>query len=129
MAIGNITINDATTPTPIAHVFVPVADGDDARYVNTAMALTLQGEESLGFSVKRSSTDKQPTTVRCTVYDPKEVTDSSTGLVSIGYSNSADSRFSFSTKASLQERLDAVTLMINFLTVMKAKIAAAEPQI
>lgn len=127
MAIGNIVVADATTPTPVNHTFVPIADGADARYVNEAGAQTLAGQETLRFNVKRASDGKAPNSVQITIWDPKEVADGT--LYKVSHGNSADMRFNFAQASTVQERLDIITMAEKTLVAMKTQIAAIQPQI
>lgn len=122
MAIANISVNDATTPTPVAHVFTPVQDGPSARYANEAGAQTLKGQETLGFDIKRASDARSANTARITMYDPTEVA-AVDGTYSVKYGSSSDLRFNFAQGATLQERKDLVTMSINALTAKKDDIA------
>lgn len=128
MAIANIVVADATTPTPVNHTFVPIADGNDARYVNESGANTLAGQETLGFSVKRASDGKSPNTVRLTMWDPVEVLGTA-GTYTVDHGSSADTRFNLANNATLQERLNLVTMHIAALTAMKTAIAGLQPQL
>lgn len=128
MSIGNIVVADATTPTPVNHTFVPVQDGADARYINEAGAMTLAGQETLSFAVKRSANGKDANTVRVSLWDPTEV-EGPTGVYTVDHGSSADCRLNFAVKASLQERKNLVQMAINALTAMKDEIANLRPQI
>lgn len=127
MAIANIVINDGKA-TPVAHTFVPIQDGANAIYVNDAGALTLKGQETLGFNVKRSSAPTQASTVRITLWDPVEVTDVS-GVTKVDHGSSVDCRFNFAPASTEAERTDDVMLLINFLTAKKTDIVKILPQI
>jgi len=124
----SIVVADATTPTPVNHMFVPISDGNESRYVNDAGAQTLAGQETIGFNVKRATDGKSANVVRMTMWDPKEVQGPS-GTYLVDHGNSADTRFNFAQKATLQERLDTVTMHINALTTMKDDIAGLWPQL
>lgn len=128
MPIGNIVVADATTPTPVNHTFVPIADGNDARYVNDAGAQTLAGQETIGFSVKRAADGKSANTVRLTMWDPVEVLGSS-GAYSVSHGSSMDTRGNFAQAATKQERLNLITMHIAALTAMKNAIADLQPQL
>lgn len=122
MPIGNIVVNDATTPTPVAHTFVPVQDGSEARYVNEAGAQTLKGQETLGLDIKRASSGGTANTARLTMWDPTEVA-AVDGTYSVKYGSSADVRFNFAPQSTAQERLNLVTMTLNALTAKKSDIA------
>lgn len=128
MSIGNIVVNDAAT-TPVAHTFVPIQDGADARYVNEAGALTLKGQETLGVAIKRAANPSLAHTARITMWDPKEVTDANTGLPVIDHGNSADLRFNFSDKSTVQERKDIVKMSVNAALAKIDDIAGLIPQL
>lgn len=128
MAIANIVVADATTPTPVNHTFVPIADGNEARYVNDAGSQTLAGQETIGFNVKRATDGKSANVVRMTMWDPTEVQGPS-GTYLVDHGNSADTRFNFAQNATLQERLNTVTMHINALTAMKSAISGLQPQL
>lgn len=128
MAIANIVIADATTPTPVNHTFVPIADGAEARYVNEAGANTLKGQETLGLDIKRASGNGNANTARLTLWDPTEVA-AGDGTYSVKYGSSADLRFNFAQAATNQERLNLVTMAINALTAKKADIAGLIAQL
>lgn len=128
MAIANIVVADATTPTPVNHTFVPIADGNDAKYVNEAGAQTLAGQETIGFSVKRATDGKSANTARLTLWDPVEVLNVN-GTYSVDHGSSADTRYNFAQSATLQEKLNVVTMHINAQIAMKSAIASTMPQI
>lgn len=122
MAISNITASDATTPTPVVHTFVPVMDGPNAKYINDAGAFTLKGQETLGFEIKRATDNRSANTARLTMWDPVEV-QAVDGTYSVSHGNSFDLRFNYAQAATLQKRLDLVTIAINVLTAKKADLA------
>lgn len=126
MAIANVVVNDATTPTAVAHTFVPVQDGNDARFVNDTGALTLKGQETLGITIKRTDNPSLAHTARLTMWDPTEVTGTD-GVVKIDHGNSADCRFNFSPLSTEQERLNLVTMTINGLTAQKTAMTKLLP--
>lgn len=128
MAISNISVNDATTPTPVAHVFVPIQDGSDARYVNDAGAQTIKGQETIGLSIKRASTNGSAQVARATMYDPKEVSNGD-GTYTVSHGNSSDCRFNFSPMATEQERLDLMTMTIALLSAKKSDMCKLLPQL
>jgi hypothetical protein len=129
MAIANIVVNDAATPTPIAHTFVPIQDGAEARYVNEAGAMTLKGQETLGLDIKRASSGSGNANVaRLTLWDPTEVLGSD-GTHTVAYGSSFDLRFNFAQKATPAERKDLLTLAINALTAKKDDMAGLRPQL
>lgn len=128
MPIGNIVVADATTPTPVNHTFVPIADGNDAKYVNEAGAQTLAGQETIGFSIKRATDGKSANTARLTTWDPVEVLNVN-GTYSVDHGSSCDTRCNFAQAATLQEKLNVVTMHINALIAMKNDIAGLKPQI
>lgn len=127
MAIGNVVVADATTPTPVNHTFVPIQDGADARYVNETGAQTLAGQETLRFQNKRAADGKAPHQSQITIWDPTEVADGT--LYKVSHGNSADCRFNFAQASSVQERLNIVKMMYNALDALKAEIASIKPQI
>lgn len=112
MSLSNIAVNDGKA-TPVSHVFVGIADGDDARFVNDAGALTLKGQETLNISIKRSTGGTQASTARVTLWDPVEVTDVSTGLAKVDHGSSADLRWNFAPGSTEAERKDVVMLSVN----------------
>lgn len=128
MAIANIVVNDATTPTPVAHTFVPVQDGSEARYVNEAGAQTLKGQETLALDVKRNQAGGNPNTVRLSLWDPTEVA-AVDGTYSVKYGSSFDLRFNFAQAEVLQGRRNVVRMAINALTVLEADIAGLKVQL
>lgn len=128
MPIGNIVVNDATTPTPVAHTFVPTQDGSEARYVNEAGAQTLKGQETLGLDVKRSSNGGTANTVRLTMWDPTEVAAPDL-TYSVKYGSSADVRFNFAPQSTLQERKNLVRMTLNALTAKETDIAGLVVQL
>lgn len=128
MAIANIVVADATTPTPVNHTFVPIVDGNDARYTNDAGAQTLAGQESIGFSVKRAADSKSPNTVRQTMYDPVEVAGAD-GTYTVSHAGSVQTVFTFAQKMTEQERLSLITMHIAALTVMKVATSKLQPQL
>lgn len=130
MALANIAVNDATTPTPLSHVFVGIADGKQARYVNDAGAQTLKGQETLNFDVDRvtSSAQSKPNHVAVSMWDPKEVA-AVDGTYSVSHGSSSKTDFNFAQKATAQERLDLVTMHINALTALKSDIVAMIPKL
>lgn len=128
MAIANIVVADATTPTPVQHTFVPIQDGADAVYVNEAGAQTLAGQETLRFSVKRSTDGKSANTVRLSMWDPVEVLNAN-GTYSVDHGSSIESKANFAQTATLQEKLNLVTMHINALTALKNDIAGLKPQL
>lgn len=128
MAIANISVDDATTPTPVAHVFVPVQDGAEARYVNEAGSQTLKGQETLGLDIKRASGGTSPHVARLTMWDPTEVLNTD-GTYRVNHGSSCDLRFNFAQASSLQERLNLMTMAINALTAKKADMAGLLPQL
>lgn len=128
MAIANISVADATTPTPVSHVFVPVQDGAEARYVNDAGAQTLKGQETLGLDIKRATGGTSPHTARLTMWDPTEVANAD-GTYRVNHGNSCDLRFNFAQASSLQERLNLITMAINAATAKKADMAGLLPQL
>lgn len=121
MAITNIVVNDATSPTPVAHTFVPVADGNNAKWVNGTGANTLKGQETIGLDVKRAADARAANTARLTLWDPVEVA-AVDGTYSVKYGNSVDLRFNFSQQATSQQRSDAFDLAINAAIAKKADI-------
>lgn len=121
MSISNIVINDATSPTPVAHTFVPVANGNNARWVNGTGAATLKGQETLGLDVKRATDARSANTARLTMWDPVEV-ESANGSVIVSHGNSADLRFNFAQAATSEEREHLFTLAINAALAKKAEI-------
>lgn len=127
MALANIVINDATTPTPVAHTFVGIQDGSDARYVNDAGSITLKGQETLGLTIKRSVNQTQAHIARFTMWDPNEVTIDGVAVVTHG--SSCDCRFNFAPGSSEQERLNLLTMAINGLTAKKSDMAKLLPQL
>lgn len=126
MAIANVVIKDSAAAD---HTFIPVADGKDARWVNSTGAVTLQGEETLGYSINRAGDKKTGNTARLTVWDPKEVTDPVTGLTSVSFGNSADCRFNFSPSADLTSKKDVVAMMKNWIIAFETKIYNLEVQL
>lgn len=133
MALANISINDGTTPTPVAHVFLGIADGNQARYVNDATAQTLKGQENLTFEIKRAqssakSQQNKPNYAAVKLWDPKEVAVGD-GTYTVAYGSSAVSEFNFAQAATTQDRLDLVTMQINALTALKADIVALTPRL
>lgn len=110
MSLTNIVLQDATTPTPGNHTFIGIADGPVARYVNES-AQTLPGQETLTYSVNRAAGAKgtQPARASVTTALPKEV-DNGDGTYAVSHSNNISTNCTFARKASLQERLDAITL-------------------
>lgn len=111
MAMSNISVNDGKA-TPVAHVFVGIADGNDARFVNDAGALTLKGQETLNVTIKRSTSATQASTARITMWDPVEVTDA-TGVTKVDHGSSADLRWNFAPGSTEAERKDIVMLAVN----------------
>lgn len=128
MAISNIVINDATTPTPVAHTFVPVQDGAEARYVNAAGAQTLKGQETLGLDIKRASGGTSPHVARITMWDPTEVANGD-GTYRVDHGSSCELRFNFAQASTLQARKDLLTMAINALTAKKDDMAGLLPQL
>lgn len=45
--LTDISVNDATSPTPVAHVFKPMSVGKDELVFNTVTQTTMQGRERL----------------------------------------------------------------------------------
>lgn len=127
MPIGNIVAADATTPTPVNHTFVPIADGNNARYVNEAGAQTLAGQETISFDVNRGVNGKA-STVRQTLYDPVEV-QSADGVYTVSHSCRLATNGTFDAKSTEQERRNAVKMHINALTAMLDAWSKLQPQI
>lgn len=129
MAIANIVVNDATTPTPVAHTFVPIQDGAEARYVNESGAQTLKGQETLGLDIKRANGGSGNANVaRLTLWDPTEVLGTD-GTHTVSHGSSFDLRFNFAQKATLAERKNLLALAINALTAKKDDMAGLLPQL
>lgn len=133
MALANISVNDATTPTPVAHVFIGIADGNQARYVNDAGAQTLKGQETLQFTVNRvlssaKSQQNKPNYVAVKMWDPKEVNNGD-GTFTVAYGSSSVTEFNFAQAATAQDRADLVTMHINALNALKADIVALIPRL
>lgn len=126
MAIANIVVKDSAA---VDHTFIPVADGKNAQWSNGTGAITLRGEETLGYNISRASGNKTADTVRMTVYDPKESTDPLTGLVKVAHGNSSDVRFNFNPNATLVDRKDLVAMTKNWIIAYEAKISALEVQL
>lgn len=125
MAMSNITVNDGKA-TPVAHVFVGIADGDDARFVNDAAALTLKGQETLNVAIKRSTGATQASTARITMWDPVEVTDVS-GVTRVDHGSSADLRWNFAPTSTEAERKDIVMMSVNAAIAQLATITKLIP--
>lgn len=113
MAIANIVLTDAATPTPINHTFVPIQDGSDARWVNDSGSITLKGQETLGLRIQRSADGVQAHRAFITLWDPTEVTVD--GTTSIAYGNSVDLRINFSPLSAEQGRRDLITMLYDLL--------------
>lgn len=122
MSMSNIVVNDGKA-TPLAHTFIGIADGDNARYVNQD-SLTLKGQETLGFTVKRSS-GTQASTARVTHWDPVEVTVA--GVTTVDHGNSCDLKWNFSPSATLAERTDTFMQSINAAIALKDSIVGLLP--
>jgi hypothetical protein len=127
MAIANIVVNDGKS-TPVAHTFVPIQDGADARYVNDAGAQTLAGQETLGLKISRSANGTQAHTVRITLWDPTEVVNADT-TVSVDHGSSADLRFNFAPNSTEAERKDVVMLAVNAAIAKISDITKLLPQL
>jgi len=121
MSMSNIVVNDVSTPTPIAHTFVPVADGANAKWVNGSGAQTLKGQETLGLDIKRATDARSANTARLTLWDPTEVA-AVDGTYGVKYGNSADLRFNFAQGATAQERANSFEIAINAAIAKKADI-------
>lgn len=109
----SISLEDATSPTPVAHVYSPVQDGSIAVLVNTAGATTVAGQETLQVEVNRARTDAAQNTSRVVLWDPKEVTVN--GVTGVGYGLSGACTFKFPPGSTLQDKKDIVKKMANAL--------------
>lgn len=127
MAIANVVLQDATTPTPVSHTFVPIQDGANAKYVNES-AQTLKGQETLQFNAMKSSDGKQASKASITMWDPTEVAGVA-GVYEVAYGSSADLRFNFAPQATLLERQNLVRMAKNAITAFEADLAYVRPQI
>lgn len=105
MAIANIVLTDGQG-TPVNHTFVPVADGDNARWVNASTALIVLGQETLGVNFERKADGASK--VRLTLWDPTEVTVN--GVTTVDHGNSVTTNFSFAPSATVQEKLDLIKM-------------------
>lgn len=74
MTIANIVLVDATSPTPVSHTFVPIADGAISQWINSTGALSVSGQESLKVEIARGKTDTADSTARVVLVDPQEAT-------------------------------------------------------
>lgn len=74
MTIANIVLVDATSPTPVSHTFVPIADGATSQWINSTGALSVSGQESLKVEITRGKTDTADSTARVVLVDPQEAT-------------------------------------------------------
>lgn len=74
MTIANIVLVDATSPTPVSHTFVPIADGAISQWINSTGALSVSGQESLKVEITRGKTDTADSTARVVLVDPQEAT-------------------------------------------------------
>lgn len=123
MALANIVLNDATSPTPVAHTFVGIADGNRAVYVNEDSE-TLKGQETLRYNVDRvssSANTTKPNVASVSLYVPKEV-EGADGAYAVSHGSSFVTTCNFAQKATTQERLDGVTMHIAALVALKDDI-------
>lgn len=74
MTIASIVLVDATSPTPVSHTFVPIADGAISQWINSTGALSVSGQESLKVEITRGKTDTADSTARVVLVDPQEAT-------------------------------------------------------
>lgn len=125
MAIANVVLADAAT-TPVNHTFVPIADGNEPRWINSTGAQTLAGQETLSLSITRSTADKSPHSSRVTLYDPVEVLGTS-GTYTVDHASSGDCRFKFAPNSTAQERKDVVRMMKNGLTALEDALSGPTP--
>lgn len=122
MALANIVLNDATSPTPAAHTFVGIADGNRAIYVNEDSE-TLKGQETLRYNVDRvssSANTTKPNVASVSLYVPKEV--EADGAFTVSHGSSYVTTCNFAQKATMQERLDGITMHIEALIALKDDI-------
>jgi len=128
MAIANVVVADATTPTPVNHTFVPVQDGKNARWVNDAGAQTIKGQEVLTLDIKRAAANGTPSSARVYTLDPKEVANSD-GTYKVDHKCECATDFKCDASATRQERLDSLTLHINTLIALKTAMVDFQPQL
>ena len=111
MAIpASISLLDAAA---VAHVFTPIQDGPEAKFVNGTGATILSTQEVLTVEVNRAKTDNAQSTGRVVVLDPKEGTVD--GKTQVLYSNSGSAVLKFAPNASESEKKDTMRMLAQAL--------------
>jgi len=109
----SISLSDAAA-TPVAHVFTPIQNGAESKWVNATGATTIAGQETLAVEVQRAKTDAAQHKARVVLWDPFEVTvDSQT---KVAHGNSIAVNITFAPGSTLQDKKDILKMMANALT-------------
>lgn len=99
--------------TPVAHVFTPIQDGPESKFVNTTGSTILSGQETLAVEISRPKTDAAQLSARVVIWDPKEGLVDGQTVILYGCSGSAS--FKFPPGSSLQDKKDMVEMLANAL--------------
>lgn len=97
----------------VAHVFTPIQDGSEAKFVNGVGATILGGQETLAVEVIRPKTDTAQHTARVVIWDPVEGTVD--GRQVVLYGSSATVSFKFPPNATLDDKEDIMKMMAQAL--------------
>lgn len=112
--LSDITVKDATSPTPVDHVFKPMVAGPNQLVFNTVTQATLQGRERV---VIEQSDRKDSRSVSVKTYLPvsEAVTGPNGSDTIVKRQSFAGSNLVVPVQSTLQERKDLIELHCNLL--------------
>lgn len=126
-AIAPIVINDATTPTPVAHTFAPVTtNGSQSKYADRAASLPA-GYLKLEHEITPPSGAR--TTYQLNVGYQFPVVKPIDGVDTVVRYSAGKLTLNFDPSSTAQERDDALTLLTGFLNnaTVKTSVKNLEP--
>lgn len=119
---SNITVNDATSPTPVAHTFEPSRiESDFAQYEDRAVGV-YAGYGKLTLSLKRPApggAQNLKLGVKIDIPVMEALAPADTGFTpqpTVAYRNVCEVTMTFPARSSKQQRSDIFTMLRNVLT-------------
>lgn len=121
---SNITVNDATSPTPVAQTFAPSrTDTDFVQYENRVGGI-YAGYPKLTMSMKRPTPGTSATNLKLAVKLDVPVMEAAAGATEAGYTpvpkvafrNTAEALFTLNPLSTLQQRNDLQTMFRGVLS-------------